>query len=209
MIVGDHAELPVPLGYADCLSSLGTPLRNEALVHHAHSSHQRADSPVNRKFEKPGTAEPTGQQKDPGADQLARCTAGLDQDRLFMVLDRQPVDEPRVCATAQVLLGAPPAPVVHDRDPGHPSCAQSLPSGEALLRRQHIEDEQLEPGDPLFLAETGGILAGPVLRRAWRSARKAVLPPHGTYARCVEGQLPDLKRRLEAAGDLPESPDTG
>jgi hypothetical protein len=25
-----------------------------------------------------------------------------------------------------------------------------------------------------------------------------------TYARCVEGQLPDLKRRLEAAGDLPE-----
>ncbi len=28
-----------------------------------------------------------------------------------------------------------------------------------------------------------------------------------TYARCVEGQLPDLKRRLEAAGDLPELPD--
>ncbi|MET7676316.1 hypothetical protein [Streptomyces seoulensis] len=30
-----------------------------------------------------------------------------------------------------------------------------------------------------------------------------------TYARCVEGQLPDLKRRLEAAGDLPERPDVG
>ncbi|MFJ2732868.1 tyrosine-type recombinase/integrase [Streptomyces sp. NPDC087317] len=30
-----------------------------------------------------------------------------------------------------------------------------------------------------------------------------------TYARCVEGQLPDLKRRLEAAGDLPELPDVG
>ncbi|MFJ3244276.1 tyrosine-type recombinase/integrase [Streptomyces sp. NPDC086782] len=30
-----------------------------------------------------------------------------------------------------------------------------------------------------------------------------------TYARCVEGQLPDLKRRLEAAGDLPELPDGG
>jgi hypothetical protein len=28
-----------------------------------------------------------------------------------------------------------------------------------------------------------------------------------TYARCVAGQLPDLKRRLEAAGDLPELPD--
>jgi hypothetical protein len=25
-----------------------------------------------------------------------------------------------------------------------------------------------------------------------------------TYARCVDGQLPDLKRRLEAAGDLPD-----
>ncbi|WP_242488909.1 hypothetical protein [Streptomyces sp. DSM 110735] len=30
-----------------------------------------------------------------------------------------------------------------------------------------------------------------------------------TYARRVEGQLPDLKRRLEAAGDLPERPDVG
>jgi hypothetical protein len=30
-----------------------------------------------------------------------------------------------------------------------------------------------------------------------------------SYARCVEGQLPDPKRRLEAAGDLPERPSTG
>ncbi|MDX3666811.1 hypothetical protein [Streptomyces europaeiscabiei] len=104
--------------------------------------------------------------------------------------------------------------------------------------------------DLLFQGETGGILAGSVIRRAWRSARKAVLLPHvfdsptgrrvydnrhtrltkwlndgippaqvaewagsgvpvllATYARCVEGQLPDLKRRLEAPGDLPESAD--
>lgn len=30
-----------------------------------------------------------------------------------------------------------------------------------------------------------------------------------TYARCVDGQLPDLKRRLEAAGDLPEASGAG
>ncbi|WP_235460004.1 hypothetical protein [Streptomyces olivochromogenes] len=128
--------------------------------------------------------------------------------------------------------------------PGHPALTRIL--------RQHIEDEQLRPGDLLFQGEFGGILAGSVIRRAWRSARKAVLPPHvfdsptgrrvydnrntrltkwlndgippaqvaewagnsvavllSTYARCVEGQLPDLKRRLEAAGDLPESPPAG
>ncbi|WP_327748887.1 site-specific integrase [Streptomyces europaeiscabiei] len=126
--------------------------------------------------------------------------------------------------------------------PGHPALTRIL--------RQHIEDEQLKPGDLLFQGETGGILAGSVIRRAWRSARKAVLLPHvfdsptgrrvydnrhtrltkwlndgippaqvaewagnsvpvllATYARCVEGQLPDLKRRLEAAGDLPEPAD--
>lgn len=122
--------------------------------------------------------------------------------------------------------------------PGHPALTRIL--------RQHIEDEQLQPGDLLFQGESGGILAGSVIRRAWRGARKAVLPPHvfesptgrrvydnrntrltkwlndgippaqvaewagngvavllATYARCVDGQLPDLKRRLEAAGDLP------
>ncbi|MFJ6553418.1 hypothetical protein ACIQNT_14360 [Streptomyces luteogriseus] len=125
--------------------------------------------------------------------------------------------------------------------PGHPALTRIL--------RQHIEAEQLKPGDLMFQGESGGILAGSDIRRAWRNARKAVLPLHvfesptgrrvydnrntrltkwlndgippaqvaewagnsvavllATYARCVEGQLPDLKRRLEAAGDLPERP---
>ncbi|MCX4591931.1 hypothetical protein OG585_15990 [Streptomyces sp. NBC_01340] len=30
-----------------------------------------------------------------------------------------------------------------------------------------------------------------------------------TCARCVDGQLPDLKKRLETAGDLPEPPGAG
>jgi hypothetical protein len=30
-----------------------------------------------------------------------------------------------------------------------------------------------------------------------------------TCARCGDGQLPDLKRRFEAAGDLPEAPGAG
>ncbi|NEE21616.1 integrase [Streptomyces sp. SID7499] len=38
----------------------------------------------------------------------------------------------------------------------------------------------------------------------WAGNSVAVLL--ATSARCVEGQLPDLKRRLEAAGDLPERP---
>ncbi|MEV5517059.1 integrase [Streptomyces flaveolus] len=29
------------------------------------------------------------------------------------------------------------------------------------------------------------------------------------HAWCVDGQVPDLKRRLEAAGDLPEAPGAG
>jgi hypothetical protein len=125
--------------------------------------------------------------------------------------------------------------------PGHPALTRIL--------RQHIEDEQLKPGDLLFQGETGGILAGSVIRRAWRNARKAVLPPArlrvAHRAACVrqpahtpdevaqrrdparsgggmggeqrpraaghlgpvrDGQLPDLKKRLEAAGDLPELP---
>jgi hypothetical protein len=31
---------------------------------------------------------------------------------------------------------------------------------------------------PSLQGESGGILAGSVIRRAWRNARKAVLPPH-------------------------------
>ncbi|MFF0832441.1 MULTISPECIES: hypothetical protein [unclassified Streptomyces] len=52
--------------------------------------------------------------------------------------------------------------------PGHPALTRIL--------RQHIADEQLQPGDLLFQGESGGILAGSVIRRAWRSARKAVGP---------------------------------
>ncbi|MYT71349.1 MULTISPECIES: site-specific integrase [unclassified Streptomyces] len=127
--------------------------------------------------------------------------------------------------------------------PGHPALTRIL--------RQHIEDEELKPGDLLFRGEKTGVLAGSVFRRAWRSAREAVLPPHvfespmgkrvydlrhtrltkwlndgippaqvadwagnsvpvllSIYARCVDGQLPDLKRRLEAAGDLEDLTDT-
>ncbi|MER6276053.1 hypothetical protein ABT202_07020 [Streptomyces sp900105245] len=54
--------------------------------------------------------------------------------------------------------------------PGHPALTRIL--------RQHILDEHLQPGDLLFRGETGGILAGSVIRRAWRSARQAVLPSH-------------------------------
>ena len=128
--------------------------------------------------------------------------------------------------------------------PGHPALTRIL--------RQHIEDEGLKPGELLLRGENGGILAGSVIRRAWRSARQAALAPHvfdsptgkrvydirhtrltkrlndgippaqvaewagnsvpvllATYARCVDGQLPDLKKRLEAAGDLPEPPNCG
>ncbi|MET7430365.1 MULTISPECIES: hypothetical protein [Streptomyces] len=37
----------------------------------------------------------------------------------------------------------------------------------------------------------------------WAGNSVAVLL--ATYARCVDGQLPDLKRRLEVAGGLPEA----
>ncbi|MFD7386978.1 hypothetical protein ACFV46_00750 [Streptomyces sp. NPDC059852] len=54
--------------------------------------------------------------------------------------------------------------------PGHPALTRIL--------RQHIEDGGLKPSDLLFQGENGGILAGSVIRRAWWSARRAVLPPH-------------------------------
>ncbi|MEU9476644.1 hypothetical protein [Streptomyces sp. NPDC048191] len=131
---------------------------------------------------------------------------------------------------------------------------RTVPRHRALTRilRQHIADEQLQPGDLLLQGETGGILAGAVIRRAWRSARKAVLSPHvfdsptgrrvydtrntrltkwlndgippaqvagwagnsvavllSSYARCISGQLRDLKQRILARGDLPDLPETG
>ncbi|MFE6484084.1 tyrosine-type recombinase/integrase [Streptomyces sp. NPDC057757] len=128
--------------------------------------------------------------------------------------------------------------------PGHPSLTRIL--------REHIKAESLKPGNLLFQGEKGEMLAGSVIRRAWRSARKAELTPHefesptgkrvydirhtrltkwlndgippaqvaewagnsvpvllAIYARCVSGQLADLKRRMEAGGDLPELPEEG
>ncbi|MFD7573004.1 hypothetical protein ACFV6U_21110 [Streptomyces sp. NPDC059810] len=126
---------------------------------------------------------------------------------------------------------------------------RTVPCRPALTRilRAHIEKEDLKPGDLLMQGEKGGGLAGSVIRRAWRRARKEVLtsyefgtplgrrvydlrhtcltnwlnagvPPAtvaewagnsvpvllSTYARCVDGQLPDLKRRIEQAGELPD-----
>ncbi|UKY50305.1 tyrosine-type recombinase/integrase [Streptomyces inhibens] len=123
-----------------------------------------------------------------------------------------------------------------------------VPCRPALTKilRDHIEAEGLKPGDRLFQGEQGGMLAGSVIRRGWRSARGAVLTPHefdsllgkrvydlrntcltnwlnagvppaqvaewagnsvavllAAYARCISGQLTDLKRRIEAEGDLP------
>nr|WP_241266220.1 hypothetical protein [Streptomyces boncukensis] len=129
---------------------------------------------------------------------------------------------------------------------------RSVPGPPALTKilREHIRAEELKPGDRLFQGEKGGFIAGSVIRRAWRTARKAELtereyeslmgrriydirhtrltkwlndgiPPAQVaywagnsvpvllafYAGCIEGQLPDLKRRMEAQGDLPELPE--
>ncbi|MFC8675651.1 hypothetical protein ACFUEN_23620 [Streptomyces griseorubiginosus] len=59
--------------------------------------------------------------------------------------------------------------------PGHPALTRIL--------RQHIEDEGLKPGELLFQGESGGILAGSVIRRAWRSARQAALAPQSSTRR--------------------------
>jgi integrase len=53
--------------------------------------------------------------------------------------------------------------------PGHPSLTRIL--------REHIDAEELKPGDLLFQGEKGGMLAGSVIRRAWRTARAEVLTP--------------------------------
>ncbi|MEU1311739.1 site-specific integrase [Streptomyces cinnamoneus] len=124
-----------------------------------------------------------------------------------------------------------------------------VPGPPALTRalRAYIKAEGLKPGDRLFPGEKGGVLAGSVTRRAWRSARKDEFtereyespmgrriydirhtrltkwlndgnPPAQVaywagnsvavlltvYAGCIDGQVPDLKRRMEALGDLPE-----
>lgn len=126
---------------------------------------------------------------------------------------------------------------------------RTVPCRPALTRilRAHIERERLRAGDLLVQGESGGLLAGSVIRRAWRRARKEVLEPHAfesplarrvydlrhtcltnwlnagvpaadvaewagnsvpvllaTYARCINGQLDDLKQRIERAGELPD-----
>ena len=52
-----------------------------------------------------------------------------------------------------------------------------MPGPPALTKilREHIEAENLKPGDRLFQGENGGFLAGSVTRRAWRTVRKAEL----------------------------------
>ncbi|MET7797072.1 tyrosine-type recombinase/integrase [Streptomyces decoyicus] len=129
-----------------------------------------------------------------------------------------------------------------------------VPCRPALTKilREHIRSAGLKPSDRLFRGEGGGMLAGSVIRRAWRTARLKVLteeefasplgkrvydlrhtcltnwlndgvPPAqiaewagnsvpvllATYARCISGQLSDLKKRIEAGGDLPEVPAAG
>ncbi|MFD9160596.1 tyrosine-type recombinase/integrase [Streptomyces sp. NPDC059558] len=126
---------------------------------------------------------------------------------------------------------------------------RTVPCRPALTRilRAHIEKEGLQAGDLLVQGENGGLLAGSVIRRAWRRARKEALGPHefesplarrvydlrhtcltnwlnagvpaadvaewagnsvpvllATYARCINGQLDDLKQRIERAGELPD-----
>ncbi|MCD2466800.1 tyrosine-type recombinase/integrase [Streptomyces sp. MBT42] len=126
---------------------------------------------------------------------------------------------------------------------------RTVPCRPALTRilRAHIEKEGLKPGDLLMQGEKGGDLAGSVIRRAWRRARKEVLTTYefgtplgrrvydlrhtcltnwlnagvpaatvaewagnsvpvllATYARCIDGQLDDLKHRIEQAGELPD-----
>ncbi|ANZ18642.1 tyrosine-type recombinase/integrase [Streptomyces noursei] len=123
--------------------------------------------------------------------------------------------------------------------PGHPSLTRIL--------REHIKAENLTPGNPVFQGEKGGVLAGSVIRRAWRTARAEALSPEefasplgkrvydlrhtcltnwlndgvppaqvaewagnsvpvllAVYARCISGQLQDLKQRILARRDLPE-----
>ncbi|MFF3747730.1 tyrosine-type recombinase/integrase [Streptomyces kronopolitis] len=131
---------------------------------------------------------------------------------------------------------------------------RTVPCRPALTRilRAHIEKEELKPGDLLMQGEKGGDLAGSVIRRAWRRARKEVLTPYefgtplgrrvydlrhtcltnwlnagvpaatvaewagnsvpvllATYARCIDGQLDDLKHRIEQAGELTDPAASG
>ncbi|MGP4004004.1 tyrosine-type recombinase/integrase [Streptomyces sp. 8N706] len=69
-----------------------------------------------------------------------------------------------------------------------------VPCRPALTRilREHISAEELKPGDLLFPGENGGMLAGSVFRRAWRTARQKVLTPD-EYASPLGRRVYDLR----------------
>lgn len=68
--------------------------------------------------------------------------------------------------------------------PCHPALTKIL--------RAHIEEEGLKPGELLFQGERGGPLAGSVIRRAWRTARRAVLT-ETDYASPLGKRVYDLR----------------
>ncbi|WP_424887437.1 tyrosine-type recombinase/integrase [Streptomyces sp. XH2] len=71
---------------------------------------------------------------------------------------------------------------------------RTVPCRPALAKilRDHIEAEELKPGDLLFPGEKGDLLAGSVFRRAWRSARRKVLTPD-EYASPLGKRVYDLR----------------
>jgi integrase len=71
---------------------------------------------------------------------------------------------------------------------------RNVPCHPALtaILREHIKEKGLEPGDLLFQGLYGGKLAGPVFRRAWDKARKAVLTEY-EYASPLGRRVYDLR----------------
>ncbi|NUK71106.1 tyrosine-type recombinase/integrase [Streptomyces lunaelactis] len=69
-----------------------------------------------------------------------------------------------------------------------------VPCRPALTRilREHIEAEELKPGDLLFPGEKGDLLSGSVFRRAWRTAREKVLTPE-EYVSPLARRVYDLR----------------
>ncbi|WP_405808242.1 tyrosine-type recombinase/integrase [Streptomyces sp. NBC_00210] len=69
-----------------------------------------------------------------------------------------------------------------------------VPCRPALTRilREHIAAEELKPGDLLFPGEKGDLLAGSVIRRAWRTSREKVLTPE-EYASPLARRVYDLR----------------
>ncbi|MFF4949764.1 tyrosine-type recombinase/integrase [Streptomyces chattanoogensis] len=69
-----------------------------------------------------------------------------------------------------------------------------VPCRPALTKilREHIKAEKLKPGDLLFPGEKGDILAGSVIRRAWRTARQKSLTPD-EYASPLGKRVYDLR----------------